>query len=118
MIRKQDLIRWNLLKANMDKVKQDMYDLRTLSGDYADVPAYVFWKYKSNAAGEREIVWYGLNRGETAPGTEGQQITDQAALDAWMKAGGWRNWNPSGNAEAAPATPSLWICLLYTSRCV
>ena len=109
MIRKQDLIRWNLLKTNMDKVKQDMYDLRTLSGGYADVPAYVFWKYKSNAAGEREIVWYGLNRGETAPGTEGQQVTDQAALDAWMKAGGWRNWNPSGNAAPAPATPSLWI---------
>ena len=63
-------------------MKQDMYDLRTLSGGYADVPAYVFWKYKSNAAGEREIVWYGLNRGETAPGTEGQQVTDQAALDA------------------------------------
>ena len=26
-----------------------------------------------------------------------------------MKAGGWRNWNPSGNAAPAPATPSLWI---------
>lgn len=115
MIRKQDLIRWNLLKTNMDKVKQAMRDLRTLSGDYADVPAYVFWKYKSNEPGEREIVWYGLNRGETAPGTEGQQVTDQTALNAWMKAGGWQNWNPSGNTSTAPATPSLWITSSTTS---
>ena len=109
MIRKQDLVRWNLLRAGMDRVKQDMYDLRSLSGAYADVPAYVFWKYKSSTPGEREIVWYGLNRGETAPGIEGHRIADQAALDAWMKAGGWRNWNPSGNAAAAPAAPPLWI---------
>lgn len=109
LLRKQDLIRWNLLKANMDRVKRDMRDLRTLSGAYADVPAYVFWKYRSAASGEREIVWYGLDRGQTAPGIEGQRIVDQTALDAWMKAGGWKNWNPSGNAKPAPAVPSLWI---------
>lgn len=115
MIRKQDLIRWNLLKTNMDQVKQDMYDLRTLSGSYTDVPAYVFWKYKSADKDEREIVWYGLNRGEVAPGIEGQSITDQATLDKWMKAGGWKNWNPNGNASVPPAAPSLWITSSPTS---
>ncbi|WP_418982205.1 RagB/SusD family nutrient uptake outer membrane protein [Alistipes sp.] len=109
MIRKQDLIRWNLLKTNMDRVKQQMRDLRTLSGAYADVPAYVFWKFRSDDPAEREIVWYGLDRGQTAPGIEGQQIVDPAALEAWMKAGGWKNWNPAGNAKPAPAEPALWI---------
>lgn len=108
-IRKYDLVRWNLLKTNMDKVMDDMRALRSFSGAYADVPGYVFWKYKSNAADEREIVYYGFNRGEIAPpGTSGDLIIDQNALDAWMAANGWIHWNPSGNAKPLEkATP--WI---------
>lgn len=109
MVRKNDLIRWNLLKTNMDQAKADMRALRELSGKYSDVPAYVFWKYRSTATDEREIVWYGLNRGEFAPGTSGQTVTDQSALDVWKTANGWKNWNANGNHEGEPAEPRLWI---------
>ncbi|MDR1336339.1 MAG: RagB/SusD family nutrient uptake outer membrane protein [Tannerella sp.] len=107
-IRKYDLIRWNLLKANMDRAMNDMRDLRALSGAYADVPAYVFWKYRPDDPDEREIVCYGFERNEFAPGTSGATVADRNALNAWMTANGWRHWNPSGNAAVA-ANPTLWI---------
>ncbi len=106
MIRKNDLIRWNLLKTNIDKVKKDMLALRTLEGKYADVPAYVFWKYKPGST--TQIVWYGLNRGEIAPGTLGQSVKDKTALNNWKAANGWLNWDRNG-AGVPPIDPSLWI---------
>jgi hypothetical protein len=109
-IRKYDLIRWNLLKTNMDKAIDDMRNLAALSGAYADVPAYVFWKYKSDDANEREILYYGFERNETAPGITGKTITDQPALTAWMAANGWKYYNPNGNATTA-TTASLYINL-------
>ena len=107
-IRKYDLIRWNLLKTNIDKVMDDIRALRSFSGKYADVPGYVFWKYKTNNADEREIVYYGFNRGEIAPGTSADAITDEAALNAWMASTGWKHWNTRGNASAT-LTVTPWI---------
>jgi len=63
MVRKQALIRWNLLKTKLDEAKTKMYALRDRSGAYADVPAKLYYKYATN--GESLII-YGLNRGETA----------------------------------------------------
>ncbi|MBO9586106.1 MAG: RagB/SusD family nutrient uptake outer membrane protein [Flavobacterium sp.] len=63
MERKQALIRWNLLKANLDKAKQKMAELSTRSGQYADVPATLYYKYQSDNV---SLDIYGLNRGETA----------------------------------------------------
>lgn len=60
--RKQALIRWNLLKVKLDEAKQKMYDLRNLSGEYADVPSTLYYRY-ANDGESLEI--YGLNRGET-----------------------------------------------------
>jgi hypothetical protein len=62
MVRKQALIRWNLLKVKLDEAKTKMYALRDRSGSYADVPAKLYYKYATN--GESLII-YGLNRGET-----------------------------------------------------
>lgn len=107
-IRKYDLTRWNLLKTNMDKAMQDVRDLRSLTGKYADVPAYVFWKYKTNNANEREINYYGFNRGEIAPGTSGSKVTDEQALNSWMTLNGWKHWNPRGNASSA-LTITPWV---------
>ncbi|NDV78204.1 RagB/SusD family nutrient uptake outer membrane protein [Dysgonomonas sp. 511] len=107
-IRKYDLIRWNLLKTNMDKVIDDTRALRSFTGKYADVPGYVFWKYKTDKAGEREIIYYGFNRGEVAPGTSGDLITDEAALNLWMSTNGWKHWNTKGNASAT-LTVTPWI---------
>ena len=109
MIRKYDLIRWNLLKTNIDKALSDIRALRARSGVYADVPAYVFWKYKTDSPNEREIMFYGFERGEVAPGITEATITNRPELDAWMAANGWRGWNNQGNHTPPPANPRLWI---------
>jgi hypothetical protein len=62
MERKQALIRWNLLKTNLDKAKQKMTDLAARTGQYADVPATLYYKFKADNV---SLDIYGLNRGET-----------------------------------------------------
>ncbi len=61
MERKQALIRWNLLKAKMDKTKAKLVELRELTGDYADVPSTIYYDYLED--GETLDI-YGLERGE------------------------------------------------------
>ena len=61
MVRKQALIRWNLLKTKIDEAKQKMYELRTRTGAYADVPETVYY---SVAEDGETLLTYGLNRGE------------------------------------------------------
>lgn len=61
MERKQALIRWNLLKANLDKAKQKMANLSARTGEYADVPATLYYKYQADNV---SLDIYGLNRGE------------------------------------------------------
>ena len=48
MERKQALIRWNLLGENLAKAKQKMADFQTRSGEYADVPTTLYYKYKED----------------------------------------------------------------------
>ncbi len=62
MIRKQALIRWNLLKTKLDEAKAKMYVLRDRKGEYADVPEKLYYKYAANG---ESLMIYGLNRGET-----------------------------------------------------
>lgn len=61
MERKQALIRWNLLKTKMDEAKIKLNDLRNRTGEYADVPATVYYKYATDGV---SLQFYGLNRGE------------------------------------------------------
>jgi hypothetical protein len=61
-IRKEALIRWNLLKTNIDKEKANMYALRERTGNYADVPEKLYYRYASDG---ESLEIYGLNRGET-----------------------------------------------------
>ncbi|MBR6370339.1 MAG: RagB/SusD family nutrient uptake outer membrane protein [Bacteroidaceae bacterium] len=69
-LRKADLIRWNKLKKNMDKAKDEMTELQTLTGSFA---------YLKRTVGDEEIngdIWwrpsadgveiYGLKPGESA----------------------------------------------------
>lgn len=97
-IRFRDLKRWNLLKTKLDESKASMLKLRELKPPYDDVPAYVFWRVKDGEDRRTGVhtEYYGLERGEYAPGTEGKTITDKAALKAWMDENGWRNWHPAG----------------------
>ena len=68
MERKQDLIRWNLLSTKLDEEKIELENLQNRTGDYADVPTTLYYKYEED--GETLDI-YGLNRGETSdPGAE------------------------------------------------
>jgi len=62
MLRKQALIRWNLLKTKLDEAKSKMDNLRNRAGEYQDVPATLYYKFADDNA---TLVMYGLNRGET-----------------------------------------------------
>jgi starch-binding outer membrane protein, SusD/RagB family len=71
MERKMALIRWNLLKTKLDEAKVKMNSLRNQTGEYADVPANLYYKYiadevKNSTTYNTRLSIYGLNRGETA----------------------------------------------------
>jgi len=51
LLRKDDLIRWNLLGEKLNQMKSEIADI--MYSDYpnpkfANVPSYIFWKYKSD----------------------------------------------------------------------
>jgi starch-binding outer membrane protein, SusD/RagB family len=83
MERKQALIRWNLLKTKLDDAKARMFALRSRTGEYADVPETIYYKYADD---EESLVIYGLNRGETSdPGgdyTSVLYVTPEGLNDA------------------------------------
>ncbi|MFV0468013.1 MAG: RagB/SusD family nutrient uptake outer membrane protein [Dysgonomonas sp.] len=62
MLRKESLIRWNLLGTKLADTKVRMVELRERRDRYSDVPATVYYKY---AADNESLITYGLNRGET-----------------------------------------------------
>jgi hypothetical protein len=61
MLRKSDLIRWNLLTAKMNENKEELQKLENREAPYSDVNAKVY--YKTLPDGET-LAFYGLNRGE------------------------------------------------------
>lgn len=61
-LRKEALIRWNLLKTTIDEAKVKMDNLRNQAGEYADVPTTLYYRYASDG---ETLEFYGLNRGET-----------------------------------------------------
>ncbi|TZF86168.1 RagB/SusD family nutrient uptake outer membrane protein (plasmid) [Pedobacter sp. BS3] len=62
MLRKSDLIRWNLLSAKLNEAKTKLQQLENRQGQYADLPAKIY--YKTAADGETVQI-YGLNHGDT-----------------------------------------------------
>ncbi len=75
MLRKQDLIRWNLLGSKLNAVKTDLYNLRSREGKYADLPENLYW----SRDGEKLVI-YGLNHGETD--AEGAAL--DATKESWL----------------------------------
>ncbi len=61
-IRKECLIRWNLLDSKIEEAREKMDDLRNLTGDYADVPSTLYYDWEDDG---ETLKIYGLNRGET-----------------------------------------------------
>jgi len=62
MLRKADLIRWNLLSAKMTEAKTKMTALSNRTGSYSDLPDKLY--YKTAADGETVVI-YGLEHGNT-----------------------------------------------------
>ncbi|GHU85809.1 starch-binding protein [Bacteroidia bacterium] len=67
LIRKHDLIRWNLLDAKMAENKANLEKLANRTAPFDDVNTKVYYK----TAGDGEsLIFYGLNRGELGAPTE------------------------------------------------
>ena len=65
MLRKQDLIRWNLLSTKLNEAKTKLQQLENRQGKYASLPQNIY--YKTADDGETVII-YGLNYGDTDAG--------------------------------------------------
>lgn len=62
MLRKNDLIRWNLLGTKLAEAKTKLQQLENRQGKYADLPQRIY--YTTASDGESVII-YGLNFGDT-----------------------------------------------------
>lgn len=62
MLRKADLIRWNLLSLKLNEAKAKLVQLEKREGKYVNVPSKIY--YKTAADGETVQI-YGLNPGDT-----------------------------------------------------
>lgn len=62
MLRKEDLIRWNLLSTKIAEAKTKLQQLELRQGKYANLPAKIY--YRTAANGETVEI-YGLNFGDT-----------------------------------------------------
>ena len=60
-LRKADLIRWNLLKAKLDAVKEDMRALRDRTGDFAFLSDQIYYQVSADG---NSISIYGFREGE------------------------------------------------------
>lgn len=63
MLRKNDLIRWNLLKKKMDESKAELKNFYDRAGDYASFGPAVWYRY---AADGITLQTYGYEKGEVA----------------------------------------------------
>lgn len=84
MLRKADLIRWNMLKSKIDEAKAKMYRLRALEGEYSDLNPFLYYNlvdYDGSANGttytESALQIYGLNHGETIENPVGYEFVSQ-----------------------------------------
>ncbi|RWU10535.1 RagB/SusD family nutrient uptake outer membrane protein [Pedobacter chitinilyticus] len=62
MIRKQDLIRWNILDAALATNRANLQDLHNKVNNYAQWPTKVYWKLNAD---NETIDIYGLDKGDT-----------------------------------------------------
>lgn len=83
MLRKGDLIRWNLLGSKLNDAKTKLEQLENRQGEYANLPAKIY--YKTAADGESVII-YGLNYGDTD--AEGSSLGFESSKTWTMAASG------------------------------
>jgi hypothetical protein len=90
MLRKEALIRWNLLKTKLDEAKAKLFRLRDRTGEYADINEYVYFSVTGSSVAANTtyggtyentaLVMYGLNHGELDDKT-----TEYTDKESWIK---------------------------------
>lgn len=97
MLRKADLIRWNLLDVKLDEAKVKLAQLENRQGKYADLPSKIY--YRTAADGEKVEI-YGLNFGDTD--------TQGASLGYTSN----KTWSLSSSSDQV----TYWDALVYDGR--
>ncbi len=97
MLRKADLIRWNLLATKLTEAKTKLQQLETRTGKYADLPTRIY--YKTLADGETVEI-YGLNFGDTD--AEGASLGYTAN----------KTWTMSASSDQT----TFWDALVYPGK--
>lgn len=80
MLRKADLIRWNILGKTLEQAKKDLNDLAAHTGAYADLPLKIYYKtVTADSPKGNGIVWDNVKEGETVEiyGLEHGQTDDE-----------------------------------------
>ncbi|MFZ4581236.1 MAG: RagB/SusD family nutrient uptake outer membrane protein [Paludibacter sp.] len=116
MLRKADLIRWNLLSVKLNEAKIKMTDLANRTGNYAGYPDKIY--YKTAADGE-SLVIYGLEKGQTD--TEGAAL-NYPNNKGWFLSNGLNNLNDTKIASLFVREPNerqfwpIWQVFLDASN--
>jgi len=94
MLRKGDLIRWNLLGTKLNEAKVKLQQLENREGKYANLPERIY--YTTATDGESVII-YGLNFGDTD--AEGQALGYE----------GSKAWTMSGSSDVVTYWDALFL---------
>ncbi|PRD54761.1 RagB/SusD family nutrient uptake outer membrane protein [Sphingobacterium gobiense] len=97
MLRKGDLIRWNLLGTKLAEAKEKLEQLENRTGKYANLPEKIY--YQTNEDDET-ITIYGLNFGDTD------------AEGVALNYGESKTWTMVGSSDAN----TLWDALVYLGK--
>lgn len=77
MLRKPDLIRWGILKESLDKAKQEMTDLRALTGLVDGLEDAIYWRYKGDGKDKYQV--------EIKFRDPNVETVEPSATDGWKK---------------------------------
>lgn len=105
-IRKYDLIRWGELKSGIDAAKSKLNALRDGTGEYANVPQTIYYKYTVDntiSTGERVLTIYGLQRGEN------EIKTDTDPSGGWVK----KDWTQATSSTGEAYLSAGFINSMY-----
>lgn len=86
MLRKADLIRWNLLGVKLAEAREKMINLVNREGEYADLPSKIAYSYEQNEATKEDetLVIYGLNHGDTDDEVKALTADEKWVSTTWI----------------------------------
>lgn len=114
MLRKADLIRWNLLSVKLNEAKVKLQQLETRQGKYAALPARVYFRTASNG---ETVQIYGLNFGDTDVAGAAGGYTENKAWTMVSSTDQTTYWDALfvKNPDSQPVWP-IWQVFLNSSN--